>query len=296
MQRLAGDPRLMSAMKKHRTKGNKNPMQSILNLLALALILYSISLVVTSNFNMGNLLVWLLTAMVTAYAVWQKPIHAWLHGTVPGRVVFWLLAVCGAVYAVLLVFVAVSGYTNPATGQEQVVIVLGAGLRRDQPSLLLRYRLDKALEYARQHPDVLVVTAGGQGRDEWVPEGQAMRDYLIAEGLDPERVIAECKSTSTEENFLFAREILQQRGIDAQEPVVYVTNAFHCYRAGQYARMAGFSAAHALPAGIPLRSVLTCYLREVLAVVYYWLFRSSRSGFLHPLVGLLSLNKKFFYQ
>ena len=66
----------MPAMKKHRTKGNKNPMQIILNLLALALILYSISLVVTSNFNMGNLLVWLLTAMVTAYAVWQKPIHA----------------------------------------------------------------------------------------------------------------------------------------------------------------------------------------------------------------------------
>ena len=172
-------------------------MQSILNLLALALILYSISLVVTSNFNMGNLLVWLLTAMVTVYAVWQKPIHAWLHGTVPGRVVFWLLAVCGAVYAVLLVFVAVSGYTNPATGQEQVVIVLGAGLRRDQPSLLLRYRLDKALEYARQHPDVLVVTAGGQGRDEWVSEGQAMRDYLISKGLPPERVLAECKSTST---------------------------------------------------------------------------------------------------
>ncbi|MGN0651891.1 MAG: YdcF family protein [Gemmiger sp.] len=271
-------------------------MQVLLILLALVLVIYSISLVITSNFNMGNLLVWILTAIMTVYAIWQKPIHTWLHETGSGRFVFWILAVISAAYAALLVFVAVSGYTNTATGKEKAVVVLGAGLHRDQPSLLLRYRLNKALDYAQDHPDVLVITAGGQGRDEWVPEGQAMRDYLIAAGLEPERVLAECKSTSTEENFLFAKELLLEHGIKEEDPIVYVTNAFHCYRAGKYAQMAGFTSTHALPAGIPLRSVLPCYLREVLAVVYYWVFRSSRSGFLHPLVGLLSLNKKFFYQ
>ena len=126
----------------------------------------------------------------------------------------------------------------------------------------------------------------------WVPG----IPVLIEKGLDSQRVLAECKSTSTEENFLFAKEILAQQGISAQEPVVYVTNAFHCYRGGVYAAMAGFTTAHALPAGIPLRSVLTCYLREAAAVIYYWLFKSSRTGFMQPLVGLLSLNKKFFYK
>ena len=156
-------------------------------------------------------------------------------------------------------------------------------------------RLKKALHDAFDRAD-LVITTGGQGRDEWVPEGQAMRNYLIEKGLDSQRVLAECKSTSTEENFLFAKEIFVQQGISAQEPVVYVTNAFHCYRGGVYAAMAGFTTAHALPAGIPLRSVLTCYLREAAAVIYYWLFKSSRTGFMQPLVGLLSLNKKFFYK
>ena len=156
-------------------------------------------------------------------------------------------------------------------------------------------RLKKALHDAFDRAD-LVITTGGQGRDEWVPEGQAMRNYLIEKGLDSQRVLAECKSTSTEENFLFAKEILVQQDISAQEPVVYVTNAFHCYRGGVYAAMAGFTTAHALPAGIPLRSVLTCYLREAAAVIYYWLFKSSRTGFMQPLVGLLSLNKKFFYK
>ena len=242
-------------------------MLFLLRLLALALFIYSVSLVFTSNFNMGNLLVWLLTAAVDVYAIWQQPIHHWLHGTIPGKIVFVFLFVFGILYAALLGFVAFSGYANPATGQEKVVIVLGAGLRKDRPSLLLRYRLDKAYEYAVAHPDALVITTGGQGRDEWVPEGQAMRNYLIEKGLDSQRVLAECKSTSTEENFLFAKEILVQQGISAQEPVVYVTNAFHCYRgygwfyhSPRTARRDSFTqCAHLLPAGSCCRYLLLAF-------------------------------------
>ena len=76
--------------------------------------------------------------------------------------------------------------------------------------MLLRYRLDKAYEYAAEHPDLLFVTSGGQGRDEWIPEGQAMRDYLIEKGLPADRVLAENKSTSTEESFAFSLDILKE--------------------------------------------------------------------------------------
>lgn len=267
----------------------------LLNWLAVALLCYSVTLVFTSNFNMGNLMVWLLSAAVGGYALWRVPLNTWF-ATGMGRGVWWGLVVVGVFYAAMLGFVAVAGYTNPATGQEQAVIVLGAGLHRDRPSMLLRCRLDAAYDYAVAHPDALVVTTGGQGRDEWLPEGEAMRTYLIEKGLAPDRVLAETKSTSTEENFLFAQEILAARGIAPDTSVVYVTNAFHCYRAGKYAALAGFTTARALPAGIPLRSVLPCYLREVLAVLYYWLLRTSRTGPFSGLVGLLSLNKKYFYK
>lgn len=271
-------------------------MQILVAVLAVLMVLYSISLVLTSNFNMGNLMVWVLSAACSVYAIWFRALNTWFVHTMPGRITLAILAVGAAFLIGMLAFVAASGYGNLPTGQERVIIVLGAGLRRDRPSLLLRYRLDKALEYAQAHPDTIVVTTGGQGRDEWVPEGKAMRDYLIEKGLAPARVLAETRSTSTEENFVFARDILAERGVDLALPIVYVTNAFHCYRAGEYARMAGFADARALPAGIPLRSVPTCYLREVMAVLYYWVFRSSRSGFMQQMVGLLSLNKKFFYR
>lgn len=267
----------------------------LLYLLATALVIYSFGLAFTSNFNMGNLMVWLLSAAVAAYAIWHRPIHAWLH-TGPGRITGILLGALAAVYILLIGFVAVSGYTNQPTGQEQVMIVLGAGLRRDKPSTLLRYRLDKAYAYAVEHPDLLIITSGGQGRDEWVPEGQAMRDYLITKGLDPERVVAENASTSTEENFAFSLAILREYGYDTDTPMVYVSNAFHRYRAGRYAARAGFTSVTALPAATPWRSVLPCYLREALALAYYWVFKTSSSGPMHALVGLLDLNKRFFYK
>ena len=114
---------------------------------------------------------------------------------------------------------------NPPTGDERVIIVLGAGLHKDKPSKLLQCRLNKAYDYAAAHPDTLVITSGGQGRDEWLPEGDAMRDYLIAKGLPADRVLAESGSTSTEENFAFSLTILREHGFDETTPIVY---AFQC--------------------------------------------------------------------
>ena len=135
----------------------------LLNLLALALAVYAVGLVFTSNFNMGNLLVWLLAAAVAGYAVFRKPLNVWFsHGA--GRVVLVLLCAGFAVQAGIIGFLAVSGYADRPTGQEQVMIVLGAGLRKDKPSNLLRMRLDAAYTYAAQHPELLIVTSGGQGQ------------------------------------------------------------------------------------------------------------------------------------
>ena len=41
---------------------------------AAALVAYSIGLALTSNFNMGNLMVWLLAAAAVVLAVWHKPL------------------------------------------------------------------------------------------------------------------------------------------------------------------------------------------------------------------------------
>lgn len=173
--------------------------------------------------------------------------------------------------------------------------MLGAGLHKDKPSKLLQCRLNKAYDYAAAHPDTLVITSGGQGRDEWRPEGDAMRDYLIAKGLPADRVLAESGSTSTEENFAFSLTILREHGFDETTPIVYVSMRSTA-TAPEIRRPGGLRKATALPAATPWRSVLPCYLREALALLYYWVFKTSASGPMHAMVGLLELNKNFFYK
>ena len=239
-----------------------------------------------SNFNFGLLLMYLLTAALWVYAVFHRPIDAFCSAGGGG----WLkvLFFCGAgVFCLLLGFVAVSGYAVGAGGNERAIVVLGAGLRKDTPSDLLRRRLDAAFAYWQEHPEVVIAVTGGQGNGETIPEGVAMARYLEAKGVPAEQIVVEQKSTSTEENLLFAKELLAQRGIGADEPMAVVTNAFHCYRARCYARLVGFEQVSSIPASIGLNSVMPCYMREVFAVLYYWVFKSSQSSWISPLVGLL---------
>ena len=245
----------------------------IIWLLAIFFLIDSVLRGLRSNFNLGVLMVYGITAALWIYAIFHKQIDAFCaHGI--GRALK-ILFFCGcAVFAGLLAFVAVSGYTNTANHEEKAVIVLGAGLRGSSVSNVLARRLDAAYSYYLENPDAVIVVTGGQGPGEDIPEAQAMKAWLVEKGVPAEQILEEDKSTSTEENFRFARAILEESGFDAGAPVAYVTNAFHCYRAGKYAALAGFSDAHAVPASISASSILSCYLREVMAVLYYWVFRA----------------------
>ncbi len=245
--------------------------------LALFLLADSILRAVRSNFNLGVFLMYCLTGGVWAYALFHRQIDAFCAQG-PGRVLKWLFWAACAAFAGMMVLIGILGSTARATGRERAVIVLGAAVKGTRVSGLLERRLQAAADFYRRYPDVLLVVSGGQGAGEAIPEAQAMRDWLISAGVPADQILCEDKSTSTEENFAFSRALLTRHGVDADEPVAYVTNRFHCYRAGQYARHAGFTRVSAIPASIGPSSVLPCYMREVFAVCYYWVFRAPRMG------------------
>lgn len=109
------------------------------------------------------------------------------------------------------------------------LIVLGARLYGNTPSPLLRYRLDAAFEYHQKHPDTTIIVSGGRGNGENISEAKAMKDYLVNKGVDSNIIIEEDKSTNTNENIKYSKNItdsLTSKDYD----VVIVTNNFHCYR------------------------------------------------------------------
>ncbi|MEU2281685.1 YdcF family protein [Streptomyces sp. NPDC013178] len=119
------------------------------------------------------------------------------------------------------------------------VVVLGSGLiggSRVPP--LLTSRLDRghaAFDAERDRGgNPMLLTSGGQGPDEDLPEARAMADYLIAAGVPADRILVEDKSRTTQENLRFSKTLMQDRKKDYRALVV--TNDFHVMRAAQIAR------------------------------------------------------------
>lgn len=144
------------------------------------------------------------------------------------------------------------------------LIILGAKVYGMKPSRSLRYRLDRALVYLKKHPETLVVVSGGQGDDEDVPEAFAMRDYLVKKGYDKENIVTEEESTSTWENLLFSKTILDERLGDYKAMVV--SNDYHLYRARMLAERMGIKVS-TLSAKTPTDRLLLSRLREFFAIM-----------------------------
>ena len=156
-------------------------------------------------------------------------------------------------------------------------MILGCQVRQDGPSVLLRDRLDEALGYLEDHPDMTVVVSGGQGPDEPTSEAQAMADYLTAHGVEEENVLLEADSHNTAQNFHYSRQLLDRVGIDVSDGVLVVSNGFHLTRARMLAERAGFERVSTLAAPAShLPSRLYMYVREPLALVKSFLF--DRAG------------------
>jgi len=77
------------------------------------------------------------------------------------------------------------------------LVILGAGLRGEVPSMALYQRLYASLEYIEINPKVKIVVSGGQGPGESITEALAMERFLINHGVAKEQIIKE------EEQFLF---------------------------------------------------------------------------------------------
>jgi len=125
-----------------------------------------------------------------------------------------------------------NGQKPIADGKNDYAIILGAKVNGEIPSLSLRYRLDAALEYANQYPHVLLVLSGGQGVGEYISEGEAMKKYLMKNGIDEDRLLVESASTSTYENVLNSKELMPP----SVESVTIITSDYHLERSKRIAQ------------------------------------------------------------
>jgi len=163
-----------------------------------------------------------------------------------------------------------SGASSDPETETDYLLILGAGLAGEEPSPSLYERLKTGAGYLKRHPDTVVIVSGGQGKGETITEAEAMRRYLVAAGIEDNRIILEPKASSTMENFRFAKEIIEQRTGAPADEITFITNDFHVYRSRMLAGRNGFRA-HAL-ASDTADGALMMYIREYLAMIKSFFF------------------------
>lgn len=231
-------------------------------------------LVSYGNSNVGSIILYVLTIIFGIFLFYYQAWHIRSKNKYI-QIAKGILFFGFILYACEILFLAAFAYANRPLGTEKTAIVLGAGLDDEKPSRILKMRLDTALNWYMEDADRILITSGGQGSDEILPEGEAMRNYLIRNGVPADHIFSECKSTTTYENFKYSRDVLRDNNIDDGSTIVIITNNFHCFRAQEYAKIVGLNNVKTLASPTPVFGILPNFLREGFAFMKYMIINKG---------------------
>ena len=114
------------------------------------------------------------------------------------------------------------------------IVILGCMVNKDGSlTKLLKSRVDRAIEFRNMQKentgkDLIFVPSGGKGNDEVISEGEAIKNYLLEQGIKEEDILVENKSTSTLENLKFSNKLINNEKAN----IAFSTTNFHVFRAG----------------------------------------------------------------
>ena len=198
-------------------------------------------------------------------------------GTFPVLLLMIALICCIAIYTI-----GSQGKKQPSSYADYL-IVLGAHVNGKVPSKALMSRIMAAHAYLKENPSTKAVLTGGQGNGEEITEAMCMKQELLKLGIDEGRLLIEDRSTTTEENIGFGKNIIKDDRTNDKVPyeiddktdnhdqsikstsVIIVTNDFHALRGVQIAKKAGFKQVQSIGAPSSIIMKPHYYTREILS-------------------------------
>ena len=100
---------------------------------------------------------------------------------------------------------------------------------------LIRGRVDRAIEFYKKQYEktgkkAVFVPSGGKGSNEPMAEAEAMKRYLLEQGIPEEQIMAEDQSKNTLQNMIFSKRLIEEKNPNAK--VAFSTTNFHVFRSG----------------------------------------------------------------
>jgi uncharacterized SAM-binding protein YcdF (DUF218 family) len=117
------------------------------------------------------------------------------------------------------------------------IAVFGAAEYAGRPSPVLHARLDKAVSlYNRGLAPLIITLGGGSDKDSGMTEGGVGRDYLLANGVPYNNIIAETQSIDTEQQ---VQRLAAIAGREHLKHIIVVSDGTHLFRIGLLCQRAG---------------------------------------------------------
>ena len=146
------------------------------------------------------------------------------------------------------------------------MIILGARVKGNVPSLSLSERIDAAAKYLKENENTVAIASGGQGPGEDISEAECIKGELIDQGIVASRIILENQSTDTYENIKYSKAKLP----DKAKKGIIVTNSYHLFRSTMIGKDNDLFLT-GLPAKTPWLAIPKSYTREYLAITKYYI-------------------------
>lgn len=104
------------------------------------------------------------------------------------------------------------------------VLVLGAKVNGNNPSLMLKDRLDKVVEIYSKNKSINIIVSGDSKNKNVYDEVTVMYNYLISNGIDKDNIIKDERGLSTYDSIIRIKDIVNKN------KMLIVTQKYHLYR------------------------------------------------------------------
>lgn len=187
-------------------------------------------------------------------------------------IVFTLALICGLIlFGVTEYFIIRASFGTPET-QVDYLVVLGAKVRQDGPSVSLWDRIYETVSYLNAHPDTIAIVSGGQGEDEPITEAKSMHDELVKLGISEDRIWMEYKATSTDENLRYSLDLIEEKTGRRPQTLGVLSSEYHLFRASLMAKKLGIEFVGVPAKTTKITQLINHAMREVAGVWHFYIF------------------------
>lgn len=244
-------------------------------LLAALALLFFAPVITGRIINIGNIAGFAASVLLLCCLIFRSPFMGFvrnLRESTAGRIA--VNAVLAIAAAAVLLAAVISGFMiaslniKPTDGS--TAVVLGCKVRGNSPSLMLKRRLDAAYDFLTENPESFCVVSGGQGDDEEYSEASVMKSYLVSKGISEDRIFAEDRSSSTEENLEFSKKVIEENGLNGN--ITIITDGYHQLRATLHAKRLGLNYG-TYSANTAFWLLPTYWVREWFGIIDFFVFK-----------------------